>query len=173
MLTTAETEAVLAPTQLRMADLISALSFALDLTEGQPMGHAVKSCVLSMRLAEILQLPVQQKSDLYYATLLKDAGCSSNSARMYEILGGDERKAKQEVKATDWTRITFEGLEYLMRPKPANSSASAAIAARRSPERWVSPRAPLLPSTISTSSGMAAAIPNAARAPTSPFFRGS
>jgi putative nucleotidyltransferase with HDIG domain len=115
MLTTAETEAVLAPTQLRMADLISALSFALDLTEGQPMGHAVKSCVLSMRLAEILQLPVQQKSDLYYATLLKDAGCSSNSARMYEILGGDERKAKQEVKATDWTRITFEGLEYLMR----------------------------------------------------------
>src|SRR3984957_14767384 len=102
-------------TQLRMSDLISALSYALDLTEGQPLGHAVKCCLLSMRLADILNLSVQQKSDLYYATLLKDAGCSSNAARMYEILGGDERKAKQEVKATDWTKVSFEGLEYLLR----------------------------------------------------------
>jgi HD-GYP domain-containing protein (c-di-GMP phosphodiesterase class II) len=68
-----------------------------------------------MRLADILQLSVQQKSDLYYATLLKDAGCSSNAARMYDILGGDERKAKQEIKSTDWTRVTFDGLEYLLR----------------------------------------------------------
>src|ERR1700676_2368498 len=90
--------------QLRMSDLISALSYALDLTEGQPMGHAVKCCLLSMRLADILNLSMQQKSDLYYATLLKDAGCSSNAARMYEILGGDERRAKQEVKSTDWTK---------------------------------------------------------------------
>src|SRR6202140_2896865 len=111
-----ETQApVSSATQLRMSDLISALSYALDLTEGQPMGHAVKCCLLSMRLADILNLSVQQKSDLYYATLLKDAGCSSNAARMYEILGGDERKAKQEVKSTDWTKVSFEGLEYLLR----------------------------------------------------------
>jgi HD-GYP domain-containing protein (c-di-GMP phosphodiesterase class II) len=98
-----------------MSDLISALSYALDLTEGQPMGHAVKSCLLGMRLAAILHLPVEQQSDLYYALLLKDAGCSSNAARMFEIFGGDERQAKREVKTTDWTRVTFEGLEYLMR----------------------------------------------------------
>src|ERR1700736_1182144 len=102
-------------TQLRMSDLISALSYALDLTEGQPMGHGVKCCLLSMRLADILSLSMQERSDLYYATLLKDAGCSSNAARMYEILGGDERKAKQEIKATDWTKVSFEGLEYLLR----------------------------------------------------------
>ncbi len=110
-----ETAPVLIPTQLRMSDLISALSYALDLTEGQPMGHAVKTCLLAMRLADVLQMPVEQKSDLYYATLLKDAGCSSNAARMYDILGGDERKAKQEVKSTDWTRVSFDGLEYLLR----------------------------------------------------------
>jgi putative nucleotidyltransferase with HDIG domain len=110
-----ETAPVFAPTQLRLSDLISALSYALDLTEGQPMGHAVKCCLLAMRLADVLQLPAEQKADLYYATLLKDAGCSSNAARMYEILGGDERKAKQEIKSTDWTRVTFEGMEYLLR----------------------------------------------------------
>jgi putative nucleotidyltransferase with HDIG domain len=114
MLTTAPPP-VSSTTQLRLADLLSALSYALDLGEGQPMGHAVKSCLLSMRLAEILQLTTEQKSELYYATLLKDAGCSSNAARMYELLGGDERKAKQEAKATDWTRISLEGLEYLTR----------------------------------------------------------
>src|SRR3981189_1158424 len=115
MLITETPPQVSSAAQLRMSDLISALSYALDLTEGQPMGHAVKCCLLSMRLADILNLSVQQKADLYYATLLKDAGCSSNAARMYEILGGDERKAKQEVKATDWTRVSFEGLEYLLR----------------------------------------------------------
>jgi HD-GYP domain-containing protein (c-di-GMP phosphodiesterase class II) len=101
--------------QLRMSDLISALSFALDLTEGQPMGHAIKTCALGMRLAELLHLPIEQRSDLFYALLLKDAGCSSNAARMYEIFGGDERAAKREVKQTDWTRVNLDGLEYLMR----------------------------------------------------------
>src|SRR6202051_4170998 len=110
-----ESLAPVSATQLRMSDLISALSYALDLTEGQPMGHAVKCCLLSMRLADILNLSMQQKSDLYYATLLKDAGCSSNAARMYEILRGHERKAKLEVKSTDWTKVSFEGLEYLLR----------------------------------------------------------
>lgn len=114
MLTT-EANPEICTTQLRMSDLISALSFALDLTEGQPMGHAVKSCLLGMRLAEILKLPDAERADLYYALLLKDAGCSSNAARMYEILGCDERKAKQEVKSTDWTKPTLEGLEYLLR----------------------------------------------------------
>jgi HD-GYP domain-containing protein (c-di-GMP phosphodiesterase class II) len=134
---TIEANPVSAPAQLRMSDLISALSYALDLTEGQPMGHAVKSCLLGMRLAETLGLPVEQQADLYYALLLKDAGCSSNAARMYEILGGDERKAKQEVKATDWTRPTFDGLEYLLRNVMPGKSrlerlfAIAGVAAKR------------------------------------------
>ena len=108
-------EAISPTLQLRMSDLISALSLALDLTEGQPMGHSVKTCVLGMRIANILDLPVEQRSNLYYALLLKDAGCSSNAARMYEIFGGDERMAKKEVKITDWSRITMDGLDYLSR----------------------------------------------------------
>lgn len=106
---------VSSPAYLRMSDLISALSYALDLTEGQPMGHSVKCCVLGMKLAQICGVPAAECGDLYYALLLKDAGCSSNAARMYEILGGDERKAKSEAKLTDWSSVTFDGLEYLLR----------------------------------------------------------
>ena len=32
--------------QLRMSEVISALSYALDITEGQPPGHAVRSCLI-------------------------------------------------------------------------------------------------------------------------------
>jgi HD-GYP domain-containing protein (c-di-GMP phosphodiesterase class II) len=113
--TSTESVEVSATAPLRMSDLISALSYALDLTEGQPMGHSIKACLLAMRLADILGLSVEDRSDLYYATLVKDAGCSSNAARMYEIFGGDERRAKNEVKTQDSSQVTLEGLEYLMR----------------------------------------------------------
>jgi len=99
--------------ELRLSSIISALSYALDLTEGQPMGHAVKTCVLGMRLAESLALSPEDRADLYYALLLKDAGCSSNASRMCQIFGSDERKAKAEVKTTDWTRVSLDGLRYL------------------------------------------------------------
>ena len=39
-------------TRIRLSEVVSALSYALDLTEGQPIGHAVKSCVLGMRLVK-------------------------------------------------------------------------------------------------------------------------
>jgi putative nucleotidyltransferase with HDIG domain len=100
---------------IRFSDLISALSVALDLTEGQPMGHAVRSSMIGMRIAQELQLSQPVCADLYYALLLKDAGCSSNSARMHQILGADEIQAKREIKFEDWTKPSLSGLRYLLR----------------------------------------------------------
>jgi putative nucleotidyltransferase with HDIG domain len=95
--------------------VVSALSTALDLTEGQPMGHAIRNCIVGMRIAEELRLEPQQRCDLYYALLLKDSGCSTNAARMHQILGSDDIKAKREVKFEDWTKPSLSGLRYLMR----------------------------------------------------------
>jgi putative nucleotidyltransferase with HDIG domain len=97
-----------------VSEVLSALSFALDLTEGQPMGHSVRSCVLGMRLAHEIGLPPEARSDLYYASLMKDAGCSTNAARLFQIIGTDEIKAKRDVKTTDWTRLGWESLEYAL-----------------------------------------------------------
>src|SRR3978361_1211369 len=72
---------------IRVSEVISALSFALDLTEGQPMGHAIRSCVLGMAIAKELGLPLADRSDLYYALLMKDAGCSTNASKMFQLLG--------------------------------------------------------------------------------------
>ena len=88
-----------------MPEIISALSFALDLTEGAVAGHALRSCVLGMRIAAEARLSEFQQSDLYFALLLKDVGCSSNSARMCQIVGGgDDRAIKAGVKLEDWTQ---------------------------------------------------------------------
>jgi len=98
---------------VRVSEILAALSFALDLTEGQPMGHSLRSCLIGMEIAERLGLPMQERRDLYYALLLKDVGCSSNSARVFELFGGDDRDAKRELKRVDWANY-FKAARYAM-----------------------------------------------------------
>ncbi|MBS1822045.1 MAG: HD domain-containing protein [Acidobacteria bacterium] len=59
---------------LSLSEVISALSFAIDLTEGAVRGHALRSCLLGMRIGYEMGLSSEQKSSLYYALLLKDIG---------------------------------------------------------------------------------------------------
>ena len=88
-----------------LAEIISALSFALDLTEGAVPGHALRCCLLGMRLGWELGFSDTMLGDLYHALLLKDVGCSSNAARMCQIIGGgDDRAVKSGVKLEDWTK---------------------------------------------------------------------
>jgi putative nucleotidyltransferase with HDIG domain len=89
--------------RIYLPEIISALSFALDLTEGAVHGHSVRSCLLGMRIAEEMQVDAGEMADLYYALLLKDIGCSSNAARMCQIVGGDDRVMKASSKMMDWT----------------------------------------------------------------------
>jgi HD-GYP domain-containing protein (c-di-GMP phosphodiesterase class II) len=85
-----------------LSEVIGALSYALDLTEGEPFGHAERSCVIGMRLAETLQLNAATRSDLFYALLLKDAGCTANAARMAALFGADDHEVKHSAKRVDW-----------------------------------------------------------------------
>lgn len=88
--------------RVSLSEVLSALSHALDLTEGQPLGHTVRSCVIGMRIAESLDLTPSDRSSLYYALLLKDAGCSSNAARMAALFGSDDQYVKPRMKVVDW-----------------------------------------------------------------------
>jgi putative nucleotidyltransferase with HDIG domain len=98
----------------RVSELLSALSFALDLTEGQPMGHATRACILGMRMAREIGQSAGSQADLYYALLLKDAGCSSNASRMFHLLSADDVRGKRDAKLTDWTRLGWESLQYAL-----------------------------------------------------------
>lgn len=64
-----------------LAEILSAFSFALDLTVGAMPGHALRGCVLGMRLAQKLGTSPRQLASLYYALLMKDVGGGSKPGR--------------------------------------------------------------------------------------------
>lgn len=87
-----------APKQLRLAELLGALSHALDITEGQPRGHCVRCCWIGIHIGRQIGLSDAQLSDLYYTLLLKDLGCSSNAARICELYLTDDLTFKHDYK---------------------------------------------------------------------------
>ncbi|AVX05006.1 cyclic di-GMP phosphodiesterase response regulator RpfG [Maritalea myrionectae] len=88
-------------TKIRVAELLSALSHALDITEGQPVGHCVRACWTGINVGQKLGLTQAQLSDLYYTILLKDLGCSSNAARICAHYLADDLTFKREFKKVD------------------------------------------------------------------------
>ena len=71
------------PATIALGDILTGLSHALDITEGQERGHTAPACLIGMRLAEWVGLSESDRSDLFYALLIKDAGGSSNASHLY------------------------------------------------------------------------------------------
>lgn len=87
------------------SEIIAAMSTALDLTEGQPSGHAARSCWIGMHLASHLGIGTEEKSALFYALLLKDLGCSSNASKVSYLFAADDRTVKREFKTVNWQSL--------------------------------------------------------------------
>ena len=83
---------------LGLAELIGALSHALDMTEGQPQGHCARCCWIGMQIGEALGLGEDVLHDLFYMLLLKDLGCSSNAARICQLYLTDDLTFKNDFK---------------------------------------------------------------------------
>lgn len=90
--------------EIPIGELLAALSHALDLTEGAPAGHTLRSCMIAMRIADGIGLGADDRTALYYAILLKDAGCSSNAARITALFGRDDHSVKPRMKIVDANR---------------------------------------------------------------------
>ena len=82
--------------QLRLAELLSALSYALDMVEGQPAGHCVRCCWIGVHIGRELGLPEAEIRELYYTLLMKDVGCSSNAARICQLYMTDDIAFKRD-----------------------------------------------------------------------------
>jgi HD-GYP domain-containing protein (c-di-GMP phosphodiesterase class II) len=86
------------PTDLKLSELIGSLSYALDITEGQPAGHCVRVCWIGMHIGRDAGMEAEQLWELYYTLLLKDLGCSSNAARICELYLTDDLDFKRDFK---------------------------------------------------------------------------
>jgi len=96
---------------LSVAELLASLSRALDLVEGQPQGHCLRTAKIAVNTAKALGLDAESQTEAYFASVLKDAGCCNNSARIYHIFGGDDILFKKGSKFIDWTN-TAEALRF-------------------------------------------------------------
>jgi len=99
---------------VRLSEVLSALSYALDIVEGQPEGHVLRSCFIGMRIGERLGLSEEDRSALFYALLLKDAGCSSNASKITALFGSDDFEVKKAFKTVNWNRLP-QALMYVAR----------------------------------------------------------
>ena len=81
---------VVSRSEVRLAELIAAISLATDLGTGQPMEHALRSCYLATSVARELGLPAQDVFDTYYVSLLRFVGCTAEASADAEFNAGDD-----------------------------------------------------------------------------------
>lgn len=74
---------------VRLAELVAALSLGIDLGFGQPMEHVLRQCLIALRLAERLGLDEEQRTVVYYTSLLINVGCHSDAHEQAKWFGDD------------------------------------------------------------------------------------
>jgi HD-GYP domain-containing protein (c-di-GMP phosphodiesterase class II)/DNA-binding CsgD family transcriptional regulator len=77
--------------EVRLAELVAALSLGVDLGFGQPMEHVLRECVIALRLADRLGLSEDERSTVYYTALLVNVGCHADAHEQAKWFGDDIR----------------------------------------------------------------------------------
>lgn len=90
------------PTEVRVAELLTAISLATDLGQGQPMDWELRSCLLAMDLCQRAALDAATLRDVYDLALLRYIGCSSHAHEVASTFG-DEIVARDRFLAADLT----------------------------------------------------------------------
>jgi HD-GYP domain-containing protein (c-di-GMP phosphodiesterase class II) len=90
-------------TQVRLAELVAALSLGIDLGFGQPMEHVLRQCLIALRLAERIGLDEPARAAVYYTALLVNVGCHSDAHEQAKWFGDDitskAGKYEQDLKS--------------------------------------------------------------------------
>jgi HD-GYP domain-containing protein (c-di-GMP phosphodiesterase class II) len=75
--------------QIRLAELVAALSLGIDLGFGQPMEHVLRQSLIALRLAERVGLSEHERAVVYYTSLLVNVGCHSDAYEQAKWFGDD------------------------------------------------------------------------------------
>jgi HD-GYP domain-containing protein (c-di-GMP phosphodiesterase class II) len=75
--------------QVRLAELVAALSLGVDLGFGQPMEHVLRQCLIALRLAERVGLADDERLVVYYTALLVNVGCHADAHEQAKWFGDD------------------------------------------------------------------------------------
>lgn len=89
------------------AELLAALSVAVDLGLGQPAEHMLRSALIATRICDRLGLAAAERNCVYYTTLIMWIGCHADSHE-YARWFGDDIAVRHDSYLVDWS-----GLPYL------------------------------------------------------------
>jgi HD-GYP domain-containing protein (c-di-GMP phosphodiesterase class II) len=89
------------------AEVLAALSVAVDLGLGQPAEHMLRSALIATRLAERLGLPQAQRDCIYYSTLIMWIGCHADSHE-YARWFGDDIAVRRSSYLVDWSGLPYQ-----------------------------------------------------------------
>jgi HD-GYP domain-containing protein (c-di-GMP phosphodiesterase class II) len=74
---------------VRLAELLGVLSLGTDVGLGQPMEHALRQCVIALRLADRFEVDLQQRATIYYTALLMNVGGHCDGYERAQWFGDD------------------------------------------------------------------------------------
>jgi hypothetical protein len=77
------------PPDLRLGELLAALSLATDLGNGMPLEKTMRTCLLAVSIGQRMGLSVEDLSDTFYATLLRSIGCTAFASEEAAAYGDD------------------------------------------------------------------------------------
>ncbi len=86
---------------LRLADLLCALSVTFDLAMAQPAEKSIRSCLVATGLARRLDLPDPVVRDVYYATLLRHLGCTATTHEEAYLFGPQAGSLRPLLERSD------------------------------------------------------------------------
>lgn len=93
------------------AELLAALSVAVDLGLGQPGEHMLRSALIATRLADRIGLTEPERNDVYYTTLIMWIGCHADSHE-YARWFGDDIAVRHDTYQVEATGLPF--LRFLL-----------------------------------------------------------
>ncbi len=100
------------PRQVDLAGVVAALSVTSDLTRGRPPGEAMRACLLATELARRTGLSPARQGEVFYASLMRYAGCAATSHEAAAAFGGDDIAVRSGGDLIDATR-PLEALRFL------------------------------------------------------------
>lgn len=107
---------------LRLAELLASLSLATDLGTGQPLGHGLRTCLISVRIARQLACDDATVRTVHHVALLRFLGCTADADETARMAGGDDRAFNRIMAPT----VMGTGVE-MMRMMPSAIAPGASV----------------------------------------------
>lgn len=86
---------------VRLAELLAALSITTDLAMGHEPEKAVRATILATEIARHMDVPETDVADVYFTTLLKHVGCTATPHEELELFGPDAYEMRRVAEGTD------------------------------------------------------------------------